>query len=61
MDFYWTFITPVDKKLIPVILLLLSKKSDFENEIFVVTTNFFTNWDFKNECKNEFKDNNEKP
>ena len=36
-------------------------KSHFENEIFFVSRNFFfINFDFKNECENEFKDNDEK-
>ena len=29
-------------------------------KFFLVPSNFFMNFDFKNECKNEFKDNNEK-
>ena len=31
-----------------------------ENEFFLVPMIFFVNFDFKNECKNEFQDNNEK-
>ena len=32
----------------------------FENEIFSVSRIFFINFDFKNRCKNEFNDYNEK-
>ena len=39
----------------------MSKKSAFENEIILVSRNFFfVNTDVKNGCKNEFEDNNEK-
>ena len=36
------------------------KISSFENEIFLCQEIFFMNFDLKNECKNELKDNNEK-
>ena len=35
-------------------------ESTFENEFFSCQGIFFRNFDFKNECKNEFEDNNEK-
>ena len=35
-------------------------ESTFKNDIILVTKNFFSNSDFKNECKNELKDTNEK-
>ena len=35
-------------------------RSAVKNEIFLVSKNFFVNLDFKNECQNEFQDNNEK-
>ena len=34
--------------------------SGFKNEIFFVLSNFFMNFDFKNDCKNELMDNNKK-
>ena len=35
-------------------------KSAVENDFFLVSSNSFMNFDFTNEFKNEFKDNNEK-
>ena len=41
--------------------LILFSLSYFENEICLVSRKFFfMNFGFKNECRNEFKDNNEK-
>ena len=42
------------------ILSALSKMTFFVNEFFGAKKFFYMNFDFKNGCKNKFKDKNEK-
>ena len=64
--FFWNYWPPVTLTCLwGVVIYFIYKyfsswKLSFEKKMFLLSRNFFMNFDLNNSCKNEFKDNKEK-